>query len=63
MLARERFRNVNIESIEPIDIFGYYDVMVLHGDEREDQLFAEDLIERLEAVGLKGKIYTLTLLN
>ena len=30
--------------------------MVLHGDAREDELFAEDLIERLEAVNLKGKI-------
>ena len=64
MSAKERFRNVTIEAIEPIDIFGYPDVMVLYGDEREDQLFAEDLIERLETVGLKGEILqNLTLFN
>ena len=61
MSAKERFRNVNTEDIKPIDIFGYYDAMVLHGDGREDQLFAEDLVVRLETVGLKGKI--LQLLN
>ena len=37
------------------DSLPIYDVMVLHGDGMEDQLFAEDLIERLETVGLKGK--------
>ena len=61
MSANERYRNVNTEAIETIDIFGYYDAMVLHGNGREDQLFAKDLIERLETVGLKGKI--LLLLN
>lgn len=30
-----------------------YDVIVLHGDDRPDQEFAEDIIERLEMVGLK----------
>ena len=61
MSANERYRNVNTEAIETIDIFGYYDAMVLHGNGIEDQLFAKDLIERLETVGLKGKI--LQLLN
>ena len=34
-----------------------YDAMVLHGDTMEDQLFAEDIIERLETVGLKGNCF------
>ena len=54
--AKERFGNISSEPIEPIDIFGTYDAMVLHGDAREDELFAEDLIERLEALNFKGKI-------
>ena len=37
------------------DSLPIYDAMVLHGDEKEDQRFAEDLIERLEKVGLNGK--------
>ena len=59
--AKERFRNISSEPIESIDIFGQYDAMVVHGDAREDELFAADLIERLEAVNLKGEI--LQLLN
>ena len=61
MSANERFGNISSEPIEPMDIFGKYDVMVLHGDAREDELFAVDIIKRLEAVNLKGKI--LQLLN
>ena len=38
------------------DSLPMYDAMVLNGDEMEDQLFAEDLIDRLEKVGLKGNI-------
>ena len=59
--AKERFRNISSEPIESIDIFGQYDAMVVHGDAREDELFAADLIGRLEALNLKGKI--LQLLN
>ena len=58
MSANERFGNISSEPIEPIDIFGKYDVMVLHGDAREDEEFAADLIDRLEAVNLKGKFYS-----
>ena len=61
MSAKERFRNISSEPIESIDIFGQYDAMVVHGDAREDELFAADLIGRLEALNLKGKI--LQLLN
>ena len=32
-----------------------YDAMVLYGQDDEDQLFAFDLIERLQSVELKGK--------
>ena len=59
MSANERFGNISSEPIEPIDIFGKYDAMVLHGEAREDELFAVDLIKRLEAVNLKGKIVQL----
>ena len=59
--AKQRFSNISSEPIESIDIFGQYDAMVVHGDAREDELFAEDLIERLEAVNLKGE--NLQLLN
>ena len=40
------------------DSLPIYDAMVLNGDEMEDQLFAEDLIDRLEKVGLKGITYS-----
>ena len=55
MSAKEHFGNISSEPIEPMDSFGKYDVMVLHGDAREDEEFAADLIHRLEAVNLKGK--------
>ena len=40
------------------DSLPIYDAMVLNGDEMEDLLFAEDLIDRLENVGLKGITYS-----
>ena len=33
-----------------------YDTMVLYGQEEEDQLFANDLIQRLETLHFNGKI-------
>ena len=42
------------------EVLTSYDTMVLHGDAIEDQLFADDIIERLEKVNLKGKNFVKT---
>ena len=62
--GRERLDQANPPQALTLNDFGVfahgnalttYDTMVLHGEDQEDQLFAEDLIERLERVNLKGK--------
>ena len=62
-ISRERIDEVNPAqalTLNDVEVLAHgnsltqYDTMVLYGDEEEDQLFAKDLIERLERVQLKG---------
>ena len=64
-ISRERIDHVNPAQALTLNDVGVlangdaltsYDTMVLHGDAIEDQLFADDIIERLEKANLKGKI-------
>ena len=63
-ISRERIEHVNPEQALTLNDVGVlangdtlttYDTMVLHGEAIEDQLFADDIIDRLEKVNLKGK--------
>ena len=63
-ISRERIDHVNPEQALTLndvgvlangDVLTTYDTMVLHGDAIEDQLFADDIIDRLEKVHLKGR--------
>ena len=65
-ISRERIEHIDLAQALTLNDVGTlasgdtlptYDAMILHGDEIEDKRFIEDLMKRLESVGLKGNVY------